>query len=263
MPYTAEQVTDLKAKNARMLGSLQTLQLQCIVHGQALPADSPAREHLLHGAGRRLSVLKRALQRIFETFPPDVARPLEREPLADVQIYLHAFVMNLYGIFDNWAWAFVHRHGIEAAIGNRQGVSLFKTSTRRYLAPRLREYLTNDLTRWHDEYLKSYRDALAHRIPLYIPPATFTPEEGERYNALENEKIERITAQDFPRVDQIWAEQAALGRPCLAFLHSYGEEGAPKPVLLHPQVISDAMTVVEFGGLYLEHWHVLQEQTGV
>ncbi|MCW5648825.1 MAG: hypothetical protein KIS62_03680 [Ramlibacter sp.] len=263
MTYTVEQVADLKAKSLQMLGSLQELQRQCVVHGQEFANDSPAREHLLHGAGRRLSVLKRSLQRIFETFPPDIERPLERELLADVQICLHAFVINLYGIFDNWAWAFVHRHGIQAQIGSRQGVSLFKASTQRYLAPQLREYLTNDLIRWHNEYLKNYRDALAHRIPLYIPPVTYTPEEGERYNALESEKIEKITAHDFARVDQIWVEQTALGRPCLEFLHSYAEEGALKPVPLHSQVISDAMTVVEFGTLYLEHWHVLQEQAGV
>lgn len=256
MPYTAEQVADLNQKSAETLDSLQHLQQQCIIQGQALSADSRAREHLLHGAGRRLSVLKRSLQRIFDGFPPDIVRPLEREPLADIQICLHAFVINLYGIFDNWAWAFVHRHDLEARIGNRLNVSLFKTATQRYLAPPLRAYLTEDLTRWHDEYLKSYRDALAHRIPLYIPPATFTPEEGERYNVLEGEKIEKIVARDFDRVDQIWIEQGALGHPCFAFLHSYTEAGAPRPVLLHPQLISDAMTVIEFGTRYFEHWHV-------
>jgi hypothetical protein len=36
--------------------------------------------------------------------------------LADVQINLHAFVMNLYGIYDNWAWAYVLRHDLEAAM---------------------------------------------------------------------------------------------------------------------------------------------------
>lgn len=256
MPYTAEQVADLNLKRAETLDSLQKLQQQCIVQGQALPADALAREHLLHGAGRRLSVLKRSFERIFADFPPDIVRPLEREQLADVQICLHAFMINLYGIFDNWAWAFVHRHGLEARIGNRLNVSLFKPATQRYLVPLLREYLTADFTRWHDEYLKSYRDALAHRIPPYIPPATFTPEEGERYNALEREKKEKILARDFDRVDQIWIEQATLGKPCLAFLHSYTEAGTPRPVFLHPQLISDAMTVIEFGTRYFEHWHM-------
>lgn len=256
MPYTPEQQTDLVEKHTEVLAALQNLKLQCVVQGQSLAEDSPEREHLLHGAGRRVGVILRSLHRIFEIFPPNTERPLEQDVLMDVQIYLHAFVINLYGIFDNWAWAFVYRHDLEPRIGKRQNVSLFKESTRRYLAAPLREYLVSDgKAEWHERYLKSYRDALAHRIPLYIPPATFTPEESQRHNVLESEKIQNIWAANFPRVEEIWAEQAALGRPCMAFLHSYREEGAPRPVLLHPQLISDAMAVVEFGELYLRLWH--------
>jgi hypothetical protein len=254
MTYTAENVEKLQRESQEVFRALQALQLQCVVQGQAL-APSQASEHLLHGAGRRVGVLKRSLQQIFTIFPPSLVRPLQQDTLSDVQIYLHAFVMNLYGIFDNWAWAFVLRHNLTAAVGGRMNVSLFKTATQRFLPEPIRVYLTSDgKAAWHDEYLKSYRDALAHRIPLYIPPASFTPAEGERYNVLESEKVQRIMSREFDRVDQIWEEQAALGTPCMAFLHSYSTDDDPRPILLHPQLICDAMAVVEFGNLYFENW---------
>lgn len=255
MPYSAETILKLQRESEEVYQALQALQLRCVAQGQAT-GDVRAREHLLQGAGRRVGVLKRSLQRIYAIFPPSTVRPLQQDALADVQINLHAFVMNLYGIFDNWAWAFVLRHGLTAQVGGKMSVSLFKESTLKVLPDEIRGYLRAEgKTQWHDQYLKSYRDSLAHRIPLYIPPATFTPEEGERYNALEEEKVQCIGSRDFDRIDQIYVEQAALGVPCMAFLHSYSEDEALKPILLHPQLICDAMAVVEFGNLYFEHWH--------
>jgi hypothetical protein len=50
----------------------------------------------------------------------------------------------------------------------------FKEATQIFLPNRLREFLvSDDMKRWHDVYLKGYRDVLAHCIPLYIPPANW------------------------------------------------------------------------------------------
>ena len=91
-------------------------------------------------------------------------------------------------------------------------------------------------------------------IPLYIPPAELTPEEDKRYNQLESEKIDLIKEMEWHRLDQVYEEQIKIGRPSFVFLHSYEEE-PPKPILLHPQLISDGLTVVEFGLLYIDHWN--------
>ena len=165
-------------------------------------------------------------------------------------------MINLYGVFDNWAWAFVCRHNLAAEIGNRRQIGLFNDATRRYLVTPLRAYLSSETTtKWHDEYLKNYRDALAHRIPLYIPPAVFTDAEGARYNELEAEKVACIRAMNHQRLEEIAAEQAGLGQPCFFFLHAFSEDTPARPLSLHPQVLSDSKTVVEFGTKYLEHWH--------
>jgi hypothetical protein len=256
MPYTVEQTKELDTELGRALHLLEDLKLKVVVQGQPLDASSRLREHLLHGAGRRIGVIRRSIQNVFSLFPPDTERPLSSDALADVQINLHAFVMNLYGIYDNWAWAYVLRHDLEAAIGDRRKVGLFQEATRKRLPKALRDYLSSPTTtEWHQQYAKSFRDALAHRIPPYMPPAQFTPKDGKRYNDLENEKVECIKDMRWERLDQIWSEQAGLGTPCFTFLHAYNEDTPTKPLLLHPQMLSDAMAVTEFGDLFLQHWH--------
>jgi hypothetical protein len=255
MPYTAEQSANLSRECEDVLGDLQSLMLGCVAQGQTV-MNARSREHLLHGAGRRIGVLRRSVENIFHTFPPSLERPLERDALADVQINLHAFVINLYGVFDNWAWAFVLRHGLESDIGDRRNVGLFKDKTQRFLPPALKEYLVSEtIAKWHEQYLKGYRDALAHRIPLYLPPAAWTQEESEVYNRLEAEKIECIKSMRWERLEEVWAEQGNIGQPCFTFLHAFSEEEASRPVYLHPQLLCDSKAVAEFGTKYLGAWH--------
>jgi len=256
MTYTREQSEHFNRECERLTDALQQLQLQVVVQGQPLEATSRLREILLHGAARRIGVIRRAVQNIYSLFPPETVRPLDADALADVQINLHAFVMNLYGLYDNWAWAYVLKHNLEAVIGDKKRIGLFLDATRRRLPAELREYLSSPTTtEWHEQYAKSFRDALAHRVPPYIPPAQFTSDEGKRYNELENEKVECITAHRWQRLDEVYQEQAALGLPCPYFLHAYNEEPAPRLLYLHPQILSDAAAVVEFGNLFLQHWH--------
>lgn len=255
MPYTADQLVKISRECSDVLNDLQTLMLGCVTQGQAV-TNARAQEHMLHGAGRRVSVLRRSVENIFHLFPPSLERPLTHETLADVQINLHAFVINLYGVFDNWAWAFVLRHSLESNIGDRRNVGLFKDKTQRFLPPSLKEYLVSEtIATWHEQYLKGYRDALAHRIPLYLPPAAWTQEESEQYNRLEVEKIECIKSMRWERIEEVWAEQGNIGRPCLTFLHAFSDEEASRPVYLHPQLLCDSKAVVEFGTKYLEAWH--------
>ena len=72
---------------------------------------------------------------------------------------------------------------------------------------------------------------------------------------LEAEKVECIKSMKWQRLDEVWLEQAAIGTPCFTFLHAFSEDDPPRPLLLHPQVLSDSRGVVEFGLMFLEHWH--------
>lgn len=117
------------------------------------------------------------------------------------------------------------------------------------------DYLeTEHFNEWRTRYLTNYRDALAHRIPLYIPPAIWTPAENERYNALDAEISAGIKDRQWDRVDALRTEQDQLGAPCFGSLHSFSRNEPPALISLHTQVLSDCGAILEFGGLYLRHW---------
>ncbi|HJV53085.1 MAG TPA: hypothetical protein VJ652_16580 [Noviherbaspirillum sp.] len=256
MQYSDELAASLAVDHASVDDSLQDLLRQTVQHVQAI-SNSRAKEHLIQGASRRLKLLRRSMANVFRLFPPQQRRPLDAETIQDVEINLHVFVINLYGIFENLAWAFVLRHELESKLGNRNKVSLFLRELQDQLPTELREYLTSPtMLAWQRDYLKNYRDSLAHRIPLYIPPSTFTPEEGEHFTRLDNESWECIKNHNWERLEDIQRQQSQLGRACPAFLHLLSAtDGSDRPIYLHPQMICDAKTVLEFMPLYLRHWH--------
>jgi len=112
--------------------------------------------------------------------------------------------------------------GPEGRVRDWWSVSLFKEKTQRFLPAPLREYLqSDDMATWHGKYLKGYRDARAHRIPLYIPPATWTDEDKARYERLDAEKAECIRKDEWDWIDAISNEQDGIGRPYFMFLHRF------------------------------------------
>ncbi|MGT2508509.1 hypothetical protein [Cupriavidus basilensis] len=158
-------------------------------------------------------------------------------------------------MFENFAWAFVHRHGLDAQLDIRD-VGLFHKKTRKFFPQKLAQYVVSAPTvRWRDEYLRTYRDALAHQVPLYVPPSVFTREEGELYQRLVNDEIALLQAHEFARAEELSAQRDALGKPSFVFVPAFTKMNQQRPVYLHPQLISDSMTVAECGKIYFDHWH--------
>lgn len=255
MRFTVEQAAAFRREQQEVSGAFDALFLQAVRDGQNLEI-AQAKEYILHGVGRRLKLLKRCLSTIFSLFPPESTKPIDSEDLHEVQISLHAFVMNLYGTFENLAWAFVYRHNLIAEIGDRKKIGLFLSSTQQFLPTSLSAYLTSEtMSKWHTDYLKNYRDALAHRIPLYIPPATYTSVESERYNELDRQEYEHIFAQRWDDLERVREEKRNLGTACPIFMHAFSAEGGSRAIYLHPQLLCDARTILEFGPMFFTYWH--------
>lgn len=254
MTYSGELIDRLGRNYATVIGDLQSLMFRGV--GEAQRTENvEVRKYLNHGVGRRLSILKRSIEKVFEIFPPDRQDKLSRDEVTSVQIFLHAFVINLSGVFDNWAWAFVHRHDLLADIGSRLDVGIFKRRTQQFLPDQLRTLLNDEnISDWHEQYAKGYRDALAHRIPLYIPPASWTDEDRDNYERLEAEKARLIGVGDWDQLDVVWDEQDRIGAPCFVFMHEYSPEDNARPVYIHPQILCDGMTVTEFGRVFYDSW---------
>lgn len=240
MPYTQEQADDLQdridewlERESRLTRDLFALQL----------LRPEAREMMQHGVCRRIGDLKHGLERIFEILPPQEAAP-DRMALRDATAFLQAFVINTFGALDNVAWLWRLEGDIRARDGrplhrSRIGLTPGHMDLRRSLSERTQAYLRGT-DPWFG-YLEDYRHALAHRIPLYIPPRTLDEAEAAEFRRL-GEQV-GVEGWDWGRWGEVLDAQRALGVFEPVATHSFGE-GA-RPVRFHGQMICDFATVIE------------------
>ena len=161
--YSKEGVERLLTEYPRVDQELERVTLGTL-QACADTTSERAKEFLQKGVARRLRLLRRSLSNVFTLFPPAATTPIESDDLDDAVISLHAFVINTYGLFDNLAWAFVVRHGLEQVIGRHTRIGFFLDHTKRHMPAALRSYVDSPkMIEWHTRYLKNYRDALAHK----------------------------------------------------------------------------------------------------
>ena len=88
-------------------------------------------------------------------------------------------------------------------------------------------------------YLDDFRHALAHRIPLYIPPYRVLTSQVADHQQLRGRETEVLIRGDLEERKRVTAERLALGgfAPCI--MHSFEEEAA------HPQMLGDFKTIEE------------------
>lgn len=202
-----------------------------------------AREMMQHGLNRRLADLRHGVDRIFEVLPADVKNPGPRE-LRDATAFLQAFVINVFGAVDNIAWIWTSEIDPRDAKGRplRRGQIGFTPDhalLRATVSEHTRAYL--EATNAWFGYLEDYRHALAHRIPLYIPPKTFDDTDAAEFRRLEDELMARGWMPE--RWIEVQAAQHRLGMFDPVMMHSYGEHA--RPVRFHAQIVCDFATVVE------------------
>lgn len=247
MNYSPEQLAELQTGHNNLINGIDKLESKLLCLFIPNLKESQAVEYAQQGVCRRLQVIKRSVINIYQIFPPQRQVRLRRDELSDVQINLHAFLMNVYGVLDNLAWIYVYEFSVEELKlqRSRNKVGLFIKETRSQFPTDFQTYLTTKpISNWFDDYAKNYRDALAHRIPLYIPPFILTEAESIQYRKLENQKLEKYRIPDFDEMQKLELEQDRLGSICGMFLHSHSDN-ASRPVSLHPQIIADANTVIE------------------
>ena len=131
-------------------------------------ASDRGKEYAHHGFVRRISVLRRCIENVFELIPVDQADVPQKSALRDAEINIQAFVANCYGCIDNLAWVINFEKGLN--LGRKKvGLRRHNPELRAALSPELLKYVSQpDMDKWFD-YLVDYRDALAHRIPPLHP----------------------------------------------------------------------------------------------
>ncbi len=88
MAFSEEQLEQLRADFAQVVVKYEPLLIR-FTHRRY--ANAKAEEYAVHGFSRRLKLLVRCIDRVFELLPPDVTAIPTNEQVADVVINIQAF----------------------------------------------------------------------------------------------------------------------------------------------------------------------------
>jgi hypothetical protein len=255
--YSEEAIQQMNSELLMLQSKYSTLSIKTFAFSFQLSGER-AREFLLQGVNRRLRILFRCVRSIFRLFPPDKVDLLDDDARVDVQINLHAFLINVYGLTENLALAIAYENDLVGEKGDGKldirKVNLFRREFRKLLHPNLRSYLQDrKIVSWYNEYAKNYRDALAHRVPPYVPPSSLDEMERKQSEDIQKRLSQLSWEQDLDQAEFLQQQQQSLGRANPLFVHSFADES--KPVYLHLQVIADFNTVEELLDLVLENFY--------
>src|SRR6266849_1251084 len=165
--------------------------------------NARAQEFAMQGFARRLQTIIRCVINTFELLPPEQADLPTREERHDAEINIQAFVFNAFGSIDNLAWIWLMERGITQKDGSaipstRVGLSKKNRFVRSSFSSEFRKYLQS-LDQWFD-HLENFRHALAHRIPLYIPPYVVLDSKQAKYKEIEERMMKTTTREEYERL---------------------------------------------------------------
>jgi hypothetical protein len=246
--FSAEQIAELHQGRQEVQRQFAELRQRYIVRKYK---SDRAREYAVHRFGRRLGTLARAIDQVYEVLPPEREDIPERNEVVVSTIAIQSFVLNAFGCLDNLAWIWVYEKDIKGKDGKEldpKRVGLGSKEVRSSFSESFRNYL-DSRQKWF-ENLKNFRDSLAHRIPLYIPPFVVTPATADEYNRLARASGEALQRADFGEYERLQSEQKKLGRFRPWMTHSQFEKSPS--VVFHSQLVADYVTVDEFGRTMLQ-----------
>lgn len=254
--FSAETITELNDAAGKVLGKANKLKESYVLH----PFEkAKAREYAVTGFARRVDSLAHCIDAVYRDLPPELEGIPDKDALLRASVYIQAFVINVAGCCDNlaWAWSFevdaVQQDGTPL-LQKQIGLTSEHAHLWRTLPGELRKLLSKRRP-WF-KHIKNFRDSLAHRIPLYIPPYTVSPDATDEYHRFESESWEALKAGDLALHEALLEQQDQLKRFLPFIVHSY-DESSPTAVF-HAQLLADFHTVEELGKEFLRAFNMLQ-----
>lgn len=249
MFYSKQQLDELKKERATVNGKYSAL---VFAYMSRQYKTARGQEFARHGFLRRLGTLRRCIDRVFTLLPPALEDIPTTDAREDATIAIQAFIFNVFGCMDNLAWVWVEERALRRPDGARLargqvGLAGKYALVRQSFSAGFQAYLETRAD-WF-AHLEGYRHALAHRIPLYIPPHCVAPTNEEAYLALEQQINAADRARDVTLAADLRTQQRALQffRPWM--VHSLAEQS---PIIIHPQLLADFNTVEEVARLMLD-----------
>ncbi len=236
MPHSPEFVSQLNEKLSEI--PRKALDIQTRLYGRTYRHDR-GREFAFHGFGRRLSILERCIYNVFAAIPASQTDQPTRQARLDADINIQAFVFNVFGALDNlaWMWAFERLAEGENLQIPRREVNLNRPDSpiRSSFSRDFQDFL-NRLTEWF-RFQEDYRHALAHRIPLYIPPSAVPTDDVGAHRSLGEAMYTARARGDIAETKRLRRAQSHLAVFQPVMIHSFGEQS--RPVVFHPQLLAD------------------------
>ncbi|WP_284775417.1 hypothetical protein [Agrobacterium sp. lyk4-40-TYG-31] len=204
-----------------------------------------AENHLRYGVLRRLRMISTAFRRFQALVPPDRTVPLTLPQSDDVARYLNSIYIDILGLMDNYAWTLAHQLGnSDTLMAAKMQIGLFKRILARDPAIGAVIKEIRSFRDWEKE-MKERRNPAAHRMPLYVPSAAFTPEDATTYSRLGGEASAALHEQNYERYKVLQEAQQRVGTFIARFLHD-----PSGPVHdIYPTVSSDIGNAVLIGRL--------------
>jgi hypothetical protein len=169
--YTPKQLEKIHHGLCETLKACDQIRCDYIVLAQRL-ADH-AYDHAVYGIARRVGIVMKCLDTMFNIAPPNLDHEIQLGDKTDLDINLHAFLLNICAIPDNMAWLWAHCKKIDTPANlekMKNSIGLFHKGFSDYLPQSLKK-LVNDYNDWY-EFATYNRHPTAHRIPPYCVPYT-------------------------------------------------------------------------------------------
>lgn len=252
--YSNEQIAEMKSILASATSDFDRLFLAAIKASYS-EKNTKVQRYLRHGIARRLRLIHRQTESIFSIIPTDSTSLFNEKQILDAQTFIQAIVHNIHGLFDTFAWAIVLRNQKSNIEINHKSVGIKKRLFTESAPSSINEYVKSEsFSTWYD-HITQFRDSLAHRIPLYIPPAELSQSEQVQYCELEKKEIIALAANDISAAQETRNQIASLGKPCFHYTTISKDCETEISSLIHPQVLSDCLLVIEFSKLFFAYWN--------
>jgi hypothetical protein len=246
--FSAERIAEWNAGREEVYRQFRDLQERFITRNYK---NHRGAEFAKHGFCRRLETLVQTIDQVYELLPPEQEDIPPRDNVVRATIAIQAFTMNAFGCLENIAWIWLHEKDVKNGNGTPlepREVGLGKKKLHKSLTPEFRAYLDSK-KEWLGNLI-SFRDSLAHRMPLFIPPHVVPKANVAKYNEIERAKFEEPARSDTNEYEKLNVEQLKLCQFLPGMTHSIYEE-APQ-VEFHSQLLNDYVTVDEYGRTLLD-----------
>jgi len=181
---------------------LEELRLVVACMGAPPRLAEGTQRHLKEGLARRILMIQASRFRILETASANRIGVLPGGETVEINLHLNAYYFQLRGALDNAAWALHYQYSLLGTVDEddrkaRRQCDLFADGfidALNAVLPAVAENLRSEKT-WAAD-LKSLRDPVAHRIPLYAVPGVASPAEAAEFSERRNEMLSAVQSGD-------------------------------------------------------------------